>query len=289
MEPAPSHADHGRSELFKAYMKGRYAAYGLVLGCSAAFIFGAWKGSPLVMAALPAAVALGVAGIAFYAADRGAAQRFWSSYAASLGLTLQARRELLALTPLLGAGDKRWCENWMEGTLPGEPALAGGLGHFVYEDVESRRDSDGDLQREVRERRRFTLCVIELEPSLALFKGVYLRPRKGIFDTGKDWLRRSGTDVIELESSAFTQRYELRLASDQDELRARQLLSPSLVSWLAGHPLAPCFELKAGTLVVFLPRVLEDAGKLTFFVDAARHLAIRVMREVTEAAARPAA
>ena len=65
-----------------------------------------------------------------------------------------------------------------------------------------------------------------------------------------------------MESTQFVERYELRAAADQDELMLRRLLSPTVVSWLANHPLAPGFELKAGTLVVFVPRA-RDAGNLT--------------------------
>ena len=289
MDAAPSHADAGRGDLFRANLKTRPAAYALVLGCSAAFLLGAWKQSALIMATAPAAVVVGVVGIAFFFADRVAAQRFWMSLAASLGLAYRGRRELLTLTPLLGAGDRRWCEHWMEGALPGKPSFTGGAGHFVYEEVEQRRDSDGDLREDVSERRRFTLCVVELEPSLGLFKGLYLRPRRGIFDGGTDWLPKGGTRTIEVESSAFTQRFELRIAGDQDEIDARRLLAPSLVSWLAGHPLSPCLELKGGTLVVFVPRAIEDAGNFVFLLDAAAHIAARVLREVEETAARPAA
>jgi hypothetical protein len=74
-----------------------------------------------------------------------------------------------------------------------------------------------------------------------------------------------------------------------DEQRVRQLLSPTLVSWLAEHPLVPGFELKAGALVVYVVRTLEDAGNLTFLLDATRHVAGRVLREVAEGASLPAA
>jgi hypothetical protein len=66
----------------------------------------------------------------------------------------------------------------------------------------------------------------------------------------------------------------------------RRLLAPTVVRWLAEHPLAPGFEIKAGTLCVFVPRALDDAGNLTFLIDAARHLAERVMAEVGEETAR---
>ena len=56
-----------------------------------------------------------------------------------------------------------------------------------------------------------------------------------------------------MESAQFVERYELRAASDQEDLMLRRLFSPSVVSWLANHPLTPGFELKAGTLCVFVP------------------------------------
>ena len=284
-----NNADSGRRELFKAYLGGRAAVWAILLGSSAAFLVGAWQREVLIMTAGPAAVVLAVAGLAFAVADRTAAERFYSNFAVSLGLVHVGRQELLTLTPLLGAGDRRWCEHWMQGVLPGDPALAGGLGHFVFENVQQRRDSDGDRTSEVVDRRRLTLSVVELEPSMALFKGVFLRPRRGIFETRADWMRKSTARKIEMESSAFTRRYELRLADDQDENLARQLLSPSLVSWLAAHPLSPGFELKAGTLAIFLERSIEDAGNLTFFLDATRRVAGRVLREVEEARAGSAA
>jgi hypothetical protein len=241
---------------------------------SATFLYGAWKRDPLIMAAGPGAVALGMTGIAWIAADRMAAHRFYSGFARSVGLSYTSPAELPALTPLLGAGNRRRLEHWMHGRLPG--GLAGGVGHLVWERVE--RDSEGDEQ--VRERNRFTVCVADLEASMALFRGIYLRPRRGVFAPHSEWLKRARSLAAEMESSVFTERYELRRADDQDEVVMRTLLSPTLVSWLANHPLAPGFELKAGTLTVFVPRAIEDAGNLTFLIDATPHLASRVLREV---------
>jgi hypothetical protein len=287
-DAAPTHAAAGRRELFRAYLRGRAAVYGYLLGCGGAFLVGAWQQSPLIMVAGPAAVALGIAGIAFHAADRAASTRFYSSLASSLELLYVDRTELLPFTPLLGAGDRRRCENWMQGTLPGDPPLSGGIGHFVFEAVHRELGDGGDLVQ-VSESRRFTLCVVELEPSMALFKGVFMRPRPGLFDTGEDWQKRARLQIVQLESAAFNDRYQLRITRDQDERRARELFSPSLVNFLATHPLAPCFELKAGTLSVFVPRVLQDEGNLTFLLDATRHIAGRVLREVEEETPRPAA
>jgi hypothetical protein len=124
--------------------------------------------------------------------------------------------------------------------------------------------------------------MVDIEPSLPLYKGVFLRQRRGLFEFRSDWLADTPSNEVELESTAFTEKYELRVATEQDELLVRELFSPSLVSWLAGHPLAPEFELRAGALVMFVPKLLDDAGNLTFLVDAAREIAVRVVREVQE-------
>jgi hypothetical protein len=196
---------------------------------------------------------------------------FWG-FAASVGLTYANRIDLLPLTPLMGAGTRRHVEHWMYGRLPG--AFDGGLGQLVWE--------------EERERNRFQICVVDLDSSLPYFHGVYLHPRRGLFPPYSEWLGSTPTRAVEVESSRFVERYELRAATDQDELLLRQLMSPTVVDWLAQHPLIPGFELKAGTLVVFVPRPLADAGNLTFLIDAATHLAQRVAGEVAERVARPA-
>jgi hypothetical protein len=270
------HADQGQRDLFRANLRSRTAFWVLFVGASAAFLFGAWKGAPMIMAAGPAAVVLGVAGVAWYLADRDAARRFYSGFARSVGLGYASRFALLTLTPLLGAGQRRRAEHWMYGELPGD--LPGGVGHFVWERIERERDGHA----RVGERNRFTICVADLEPSMTLFKGVFLRPRRGFIASHSDWLKDSPAREVELESAAFTERYELLLADDQDELVARRLLSPTLVSWLANHPLTPGLELKAGALVVYVPHAIEDAGNLTYLIDATRHVASRVLGEVEE-------
>jgi hypothetical protein len=270
------HADHGQGELFRSHLRSRTAFWALFAGVGAAFLLGAWKRDPLIMAAGPAAVVVGVIGVAWFMADRAAAHRFYSGFARSVGLGYASRFELLSLTPLLGAGQRRRAEHWMYGELPGD--LQGGVGHFVWERIE--RDGDGDPQ--VRERNRFTICVADLEPSMALFKGVFLRPRRGFIAPHSDWLKDSRTRRLEVESAAFTERYELLIADDQDEVILRRLLSPTLVSWLANHPLTPGLEVKAGALVVYVPHPIQDAGNLTYLIDATRHIASRVVGEVEE-------
>jgi hypothetical protein len=269
-------ADSGQGGLFRSYLGGRYAVWAMALGGLGALILGASQQSLAIMLGGPAAVVAVVVVICWVVADRAAADRFYLRFAESVGLGWAPKAEVLTLTPLLGAGSRQWAENWMYGRLPG--GLEGGVGQFVWE--RTQRDSDGD--EVVRERNRFTICMAEIEASLPLFRGVYLRPRRGLISPYSDWLGRTPTRALEVESTEFGLRYELRRATDQDEILLRRLLAPSVVSWLANHPLTPGFELKAGTLVVFVPRPLEDAGNLTFLIDATRYLAGRVMAEVEE-------
>jgi hypothetical protein len=278
----PSNANSGQGDLFRAYLKSRIAFWALVAGVAASFVIGAVKHALPVMVGGPVVTAILVAGVAFFMADHVAAERFYQSFAGELGLAYSGRRILPALTPLLGAGDRRHADHWMEGTFAGDLPLQGGLGHFTWEELESERDKNGVLREEVKERHTATICGVGLDQSLSRFRGIYLRPRQGLLGLGDNWLPKSLTRKIEVESAAFTERYELRIADDMDEMHARQLLSPTLVSWLAEHPLTPGFELKAGTLVVYTMRELQDSGNLTFLIDATRHLAGRVLRELRE-------
>jgi hypothetical protein len=284
----PRHAAAGRTETFRALVTGRTAMYALVLGGAAALVYGAYRGRPATILWGLAIVAAMVVSVCAFMADRPAERRFFSAFATSLGLDYVARWDLLPFTPLLGAGDRRWCEHWMTGEIVPGLGLSGGLGHFVWQRRSrlSERESGLELSQEVtHEHHRFTLATVEVDAALPLFHGVFVHRRRGLVDHFSDWLDRPPHHEIEVESAAFGERYELRLADEQDELRARQLLAPSLVDWLANHPLAPELELRAGTLVVFTRRVLEDAGNLAFFLEGVRELAGRVLREVGEAAA----
>jgi hypothetical protein len=275
-----ANANSGRSSYFRDLIRGKPATYALALGCIGAFVYGAYLRDPLVMAAAPAGVVVLVLAVAAVLADRSAARSFFLSYADGLGLEYLDRWEVSCFTPLLGAGTRQWCRRWMMGELVKEPRLSGGLGYFFYE----RRQQPGQLagRGRVAEKGHFTVCMIDIEQSLSFFKGVFLRPRRGLFELRSDWLADTPTHAVELESMAFTDKYELRASDEQDELALRELLSPTLVSWLAGHPLAPGFELRAGVLVVFVPKLLDDSGNLTFLLDAARKIAGHVVREVGE-------
>jgi hypothetical protein len=127
--------------------------------------------------------------------------------------------------------------------------------------------------------------VVDLEPGITMFPGVFLVRRRGLAGMlGGDWLSTGRRRRVELESAQLHERYNLWVERSQDDLLVRELFSPSLVAWLAEHPLEPCFEYRAGRLVVYLERRLEDAGRLGWLQDATEEIAARLAREVAEAA-----
>jgi hypothetical protein len=272
--PPRRHAASTRAFHMRRILRGRAAGYALGLGIAAAFVAGAWLRSPLVMAAGPAAVAALVAAAAFALAARRAERDFFLSFAAARGMRYVGETTLLPLTPLLGAGDRRRCSHWMEGPL-GERRC--GLGHYTW--YEQRRDEDGTDWTP----HHFTICVVDLEPGITLFPGVFLARRRGLAGLfGDAWLTTRRRRRVELESLRLHERYDLWVERSQDDLLLRQLFSPSFVAWLAEHPLEPCFEYRAGTLVVYLERRLEDAGRLGWLHDATAQIAERFALEIEQ-------
>jgi hypothetical protein len=277
----PRNADSTRAAHLSTLLRGRVAGYALALGTVGGFLFGAAIGSTLVMAGAPLAVAALVLGLAFRTADGQAAEDFFIGFAAGHGLNHYPVTELLPLTPLLGAGDRRRCEHQMEGPLgAGAPDLRCGLGLYTYE-TRDHADLDGDAGWRPH---HFTICVVDIEPGIVLFPGVFLERRRDLVGmlAGERWLDRHGRREVQLESAAFADRYELVVDGTQDEVRLRELFAPSFVIWLAEHPLAPCFEYRAGTLVVYVPRRLTDAGSLNLLLAATAEIAGRLVDEITE-------
>jgi hypothetical protein len=263
-------------------LRGRLAGYAFALGVVGAVVLGAWLHSVPVMGGGPVVVGLLVLAAAVRTADVRAERDFFLSFAAARGLRYVGETTLLPLTPLLGAGNRRECCHWMVGLI-GErtPGLTCGLGHYTWFE---RRRADKSTSRWIP--RHFTICVVDLEPGIRMFPGVFLARRRGLAGVlGGGWLRTGRRRKVELESAQLDERYELWVERSQDDLVLRELFSPAFVAWLAEHPLQPCFEYKAGTLVVYLERRLEDAGHLGWLQDAAEEIAGRLVREVAEAAA----
>jgi hypothetical protein len=283
----PADADSTRGRRFRSMMRGRGVAYVLTLGSVATLIAGAYFHSVLAIALGPLAMTVVVLIAVFTLADRRAEADFFTAFAAARGFSYLDRTELLPLTPLLGAGDRRHCEHYMEGPLDAAGGLRCGLGHYTYE----VRKSDGNAGEGRRESHDFTICVVDLEPGISLFPGVFLTRRRGLFGflDGEQWLSRVNRRNVELESAELCERYDLFVDDAQDDLLLRELFAPSFVIWLAEHPLAPCFEYRAGTLVVYLERKLDNDAHLDWMLEAATEIAGRFAREVEEQASSHAA
>jgi hypothetical protein len=196
---------------------------------------------------------------------------FFTALAPRLGLRYMVSGSLPAITPLLGAGGIRRFEHFMEGPLFGlREGPRCGIAHYTFSTV----DDNG------REGQRcpFTVCGMELPAALPLFHGVYLRPRAMLLH---DWLHRAPRPLeVELESTVFDERYQLFASFDQDRLVLRDLFSPTLLAWLAEHPLRPGFECKGGEAVVYVPGHELDADHFTMLQEAARTIAQRIAEVV---------
>jgi hypothetical protein len=272
----PANANSTRNAHFRTVIGSSTAIVGGAIAATVAFSVGAASHSLPVMAGGPLVVALVVAAIALVKADSDAEDEFFRRYATVHGLNHWPKWSLAEFTPLLGGGDRRRCEHWME-------ANGRGLGWYTFE----VRQNNGD-KADTWEPHDFTIATVDIgEHGMARFQGVYLRRRRGVVDrleSGANWLAGHDLDKVELESIAFMERFELWASRDQDEIVLRQLFAPSFVVWLSEHPLQPGFELRAGVVVVFIPRHCGEAGKLEFLQMAAAEISKRISAELTEAA-----
>jgi hypothetical protein len=238
----PANTNSTRSAHFRELLGGSWAIVGGAILAATVFTIGAanhWAG---VMILGPVAGALVIVIWCWVVADRRAEDEFFKRYAAAHALNHHKRYSLDAFTPLLGGGDRRHCEHWME-------SKGRALGWYTFE----CREDNGD-KPDTWEPHHFTLATVDVgELGMGRFQGVYLRRRRGILDrldTDANWLRGHRLKKVELESTAFHERFELR----------------------------------AGELVVFIPDRCGEAGKLDFLMMAAAEISKRIETELSDAA-----
>jgi hypothetical protein len=274
--PVPANTDSTRSAHFRTLLGGSFTIVGGAIFIAIVFSIGAATHKTALMLGGPVFVALLMVAIAWFRADSQAEDEFFSRYAAAHRLNHWKKYSLSEFTPLLGGGDRRHCDHWME-------AGGRGIGWFTFE----VRHDNGD-KPDTWEPHHFTLATNDVgEYGMGRFQGIYLRRRRGLFDrldSDANWLRNHSLKKVELESTAFHERFELWAERDQDDIVLRQLFAPSFVVWLSEHPLKPGFELRAGMLVVFIPDQCGEAGKLDFLLMAADEIAKRIQAELSEAA-----
>jgi hypothetical protein len=272
----PADTESTKWAYFRSMIGSGTAVVGWAIGAAIVFTLGAAAHSVAVVLGGPVAVALVVLVVCYVRADSKAEDEFFNRFAQAHGMTHSPKWSLYELTPLLGGGDRRHCEHWMEGD-------GRGIGWYTFE----VREDNGD-QRDTWEPHHFTIAMTDLgELGMSRFQGIYVRRRRGVFermDTDANWLGGRGCEKVELESTAFNEKFELWIDKSQDPIVLRQLFAPSFIVWMSEHPLACGFELRAGTLVVFLPGHCGEAGKLEWLLMAARDISRRIQAELTEAA-----
>lgn len=262
-----------------------FALVPLLLGAIGAAI-GAGSGAGPAALAFVGGALLGllvVGGIAFATADGRAAADFWAGLATATGLTVSDIDDLPELTPLLAAGDRRSVDRWLQGTLDGHPV---GLGHYKYE--ERSTDSKGNTTWTAYPH---TVCLVDLQQDGApsWISGVYLLRKGGFLGIGGEGRGRLPwrVDRKKLESAEFDDRFKLFVQDGVDEVRLRELFSPSFLVELIDHPQPIGFELQGGTLLVNVDDYRRDAAGLTDVLEATRAIGRRIAAEIAEAQQHP--
>lgn len=240
-----------------------------LLGAATGRIFWALVGPAVVFAVL--------AGTSWRSATKLAERDFFIGWALAHGFNYSERMSLLETTPLLAAGDRRHCENYMEGALEELDGTSVGLAHFVYETKEVQNDRR-NRPIPVFIPHRCTVAVVDLPRAMAAFPSVHLsaRSRRRQRD---EWLQRNTLTNVELESADLADDYELLVGRSQDRSLLLELFKPSFQVWLSRRPFPVSFEFSGGTLVVHVKKRLRDAEELDLMVEALVEIARRISKE----------
>lgn len=275
--PLPGDADDTRARHLSAVAREPITVGVALLLAGAGFLAGTLSVSPLAGLA-GAALGVAIAAIgAFARASSRAASDFFRAYAARRGLDWRDRKERIApSTPLLRRGDDRYTALSLGGRLPA--GIDGSIAHYTY--VERRRDSRGRTRRQQFE---FTICRTEVPESAPFLHELFVQRRAGFrfLDGAEDVFRRSRR--VEQESEHVDRRFEIFIGADDDLNRARQLLAPGFLVWLADHtPEDFAFELVAGVLVANLRGHRSSAIELDQLAEATAAVAARLREEAAE-------
>ncbi|WP_354699535.1 hypothetical protein DSM112329_05253 [Paraconexibacter sp. AEG42_29] len=254
------------------------------LGTGAGLVAGVGVG--VAVAGLPGAlvglVAVSIVAlvIAFAVASSRAKHDFWTAFAASLGMTYVGSTKLPETTPILSAGDRCSCRDWMHGT--GDDGRAFGLGNYTYQTRERNADGKGYHYDD----HDYTLATVEVAGADECFvRALSLRTHRRNKLTrllGQDSVGALTMENLATESAAFDDRYDLMIEKDGDAVRVLEVFTPAFIARLAQHPLEPYFDYRSGTLVVFVPGHSNEAVEFTALLECAREIAGRFREEVDE-------
>lgn len=274
---APETATSTRGAHLRKLVGARKYIFSIALIGGGVFLIGASTGN-VVYAIVPLLIVMGVVvAMVWREGTRLAARDFFAGYALDHRFNFSERMSLMQTTPLLGAGDRRHCENYMEGPLESVDDVAVGLAHYVFETREDRSDRR-NRPIAVYSPHSYTIAVVDLPRATRVFPGVFLSRRGGFF--GRDeWLDRQSLMPVELESSELVNRYELLVRSNQDRERLLELFKPTFQIWLGQLPFQMYFEYSGGTLVVYASKRLKQDRELDAMLSAASWIARRILAE----------
>lgn len=274
---APRWVDHMREVI-----NTRMFIWTLVLASGAAFLAAAANTGNSIKSGAAMGAVLGLwLVVAAVVARRRAEVTFMREYARQRNLKYIGHMELLETSPLLAAGERAYCEHYMEGPLSQDLLnVHFGLGHFTFETYEDAQSKRGNTV-EVRTPHDLTICVVEVPEAADVFFGVYLIRRRGVFKSvsGTTWLDFSELRRVELESEALTGRFDLFVRKSQNDENLLRLFKPTFQQWLAELPTELFFEFHQGTLVVYRFKHEDEAVQL----DAQIHATASIARELREA------
>lgn len=275
-KPVPAYASATRRMHMAALASSRKYVWRYAITCGVLFLAAAVTRNP-ILAGVALLVGMAIVTFQLVRDATGHAHRdFFTGFALKHGLTYSNKMSLDETTPLLSAGDRRHCENYMEGPLRGANHVVG-LSHYVYETREQRRDRR-NRAISIYTPHWFTICVVDLPRVSAAFPGVFLSRRGGILGRN-DWLDRPGLQTIELDAAMAANKYELLARSSQDRKRLLDLFQPSFQAWLVGLQKQIYFEFNEGTLVLYVPGKLRDVESLETMLLAAGRISTQFMRE----------
>jgi hypothetical protein len=271
----PLNENATRGTHFAAVRRSRAFVITTTVVALAALVAGAATAGIAAALVAPAVVVAVAFVVAFVIADRLAHGDFWVALAGSMGMRYAGEVDLPASTPLLGAGDRRSCPDWMVGALPDGRGCA--VGNYTFEE----RHENGD-NPDTWTSYEYTLALIDVvAPEAAFVRGLYLRPRNRLRMFGERSLPGRKTRM-HTESAAFEERYDLYVDPDDEQARALEILTPAFIDQLARRPDELCFDYRAGTLAVFVEEHSSDAGRLIAVLDAAKVVAGRIDEELAE-------
>lgn len=202
---------------------------------------------------------------------------FFRSYAQGRSLGLEdGRGSMPPVTPLLQRGDSRYTKCKLRGTLPG--GENGTLALYTYE--ESTTDSNGNRQTSYF---NFTVIMAEVPEMAPFMEELFFQRRAGFrfLDGAEDVFRKR--QRVEHESEAVDKRFEIFCGKEDSLNRARQVLAPTFLVWLADNSHENfAFECVAGMLVCNIKGHKKSAAELDSFCEGASAVAKRLREEALE-------